>query len=50
MRIRTLAIPLGVAVFAGLLSGGYWLLAEDAFRDGFDAWAAERRAQGWTVA
>lgn len=50
MRIRTIAIPLGVAVFAGLIYGGYWLLAADAFRDGFDAWAAERRTQGWTVA
>ena len=49
MPLRTAAIALATVVLAALLYGAYWWLAAVSMRQGFDSWAAERRADGWTV-
>ncbi len=43
------AIALVCLLAAAFCYGGYWWFAAQALRRGFDAWTAERRAQGWIV-
>lgn len=49
MPKKAAVIALAAAVIAALLYGTYWWLAAASMRQGFDSWAAVRRAEGWIV-
>ena len=48
-RFRWLLLPPLVLVVLGALHTAIWRSASSALGQGFDEWAAQRRAQGWAV-
>ncbi len=49
MRARKAAFGAAAFVLAALVYSAIWWIAADRLRGGFDGWAAEMRARGWSV-
>jgi hypothetical protein len=50
VTIRRLLLGFAVVVaLAAAAHGAFWWIVADQLRDGFAAWAGERRGEGWTI-